>query len=482
MTRRKNPLGTLERLPKATRMWEAVYESAKERGFSEERSAQQAWGTVKRAGYYQDRDDVWRAPRRNNQTRSTRKRNQYQIADWVAFEIDGCIDGEEGENGFDRDAARSWEYTDALRATQTKFTDEANRVVRAWIEAHPKAAEDLEKSDDLDSDDDVAWNTWAAYVGHGVGFWEHMDLSDYEDLERTMRADAELKKVTDEIEEAINNMCYEAVQAARPRTGYFTNPGSNAAPTGISGPLRIESQTDGLWVVGSGLAVPVSTRGEGKALIERLRRRSNPSDVTIVEFNSIDAMADALKVMDVALRPSRHERPTVFRLDWEDKAVILEGHPDDEAVNNALAAIDYANISFDAGVMPYAANPAKGKDGSRARAAGYAFLGQAAGAVLGFGIGALVGSLAGAAVGGVPGAYVGGAMAAVTGTYVGGIGGAARGASMGSPRGQETDAAWGAGIGAAVPYVNFLTAPLGAYIATEDPKRAPNLKRRLTEE
>lgn len=559
MSRRPNPLGTLERLPKATRMWEAVYESAQERGFSEERSAQQAWGAVKRAGYHQDAEGVWHAPRDNNPpvasrfekgdivrftrkflrstgihtppingrvegfsslttekgepfpvvlwsdaeetvpvhpgnleldprtrhaTKGSRRRN-YGIEDWPTAEVDSCIEGDYLESrDFDLDAAQDWEYTGELHAAQDKFTKEANRVVRAWIAAHPKAAESLEKSDDLDSDDDVAWNTWAAYVGHGVGFWEHMERADYEDLERAIKADDRLGKATHQVEQELHNMCAEAISAVRPvqRTGYFTNPDSNAAPTGISGPLRIESQRDGLWVVGVGLAVPVDTRGEGETLIDRLRRSPNPPDVTVVEFDSLDAMADALKVMDVALRPSRHERPTVFRLDWEDNAVVLEGHPDEPGVSNALTAIDYAGITFDAAVMPYAANPAaKGKKGSRARAAGYAFLGHAVGSVLGFGLGALIGGLAGGAIGGVPGALTGGTMAAITGTYWGGIGGAARGASMGAPKGQETEAAWGGGIGAAIPYVNFLTAPLGAYVATEDPAREKNLKRRLTE-
>jgi hypothetical protein len=53
-------------MPKAKRMWEDVYESALERGYSESRSAQQAWGAVKNAGYWQDAEGVWHAPRQNN--------------------------------------------------------------------------------------------------------------------------------------------------------------------------------------------------------------------------------------------------------------------------------------------------------------------------------------------------------------------------------------------------------------------------------
>ncbi len=58
------PIGTLARLPKAARMWEDVYQSALKRGYSESRSARQAWGAVKQAGYYQDATGTWRAPSR----------------------------------------------------------------------------------------------------------------------------------------------------------------------------------------------------------------------------------------------------------------------------------------------------------------------------------------------------------------------------------------------------------------------------------
>lgn len=56
------PLGSLEAIPKGARLWETVYESATDRGHSEERAAQQAWGAVKRAGYYQDGAGEWHAP------------------------------------------------------------------------------------------------------------------------------------------------------------------------------------------------------------------------------------------------------------------------------------------------------------------------------------------------------------------------------------------------------------------------------------
>lgn len=60
------PIGTLARLPKAARMWEDVYTSALDRGYSESRSAKQAWGAVKRAGYYRDVTGAWRAPARGD--------------------------------------------------------------------------------------------------------------------------------------------------------------------------------------------------------------------------------------------------------------------------------------------------------------------------------------------------------------------------------------------------------------------------------
>lgn len=59
-------LGTLAKLPKAKRMWEDVYQSALDRGYSESRSAQQAWGAVKNAGYWEDDKGVWHAPRSHN--------------------------------------------------------------------------------------------------------------------------------------------------------------------------------------------------------------------------------------------------------------------------------------------------------------------------------------------------------------------------------------------------------------------------------
>lgn len=54
------PTGSLPK--KGKRMHAKVYESARERGFSKERSAQQAWGAVRNAGYYQDASGRWHSP------------------------------------------------------------------------------------------------------------------------------------------------------------------------------------------------------------------------------------------------------------------------------------------------------------------------------------------------------------------------------------------------------------------------------------
>lgn len=52
---------------KGCRMLEHVYESARERGFSKRRSAQQAWGAVKRH-YVQGPDGVWRARKKRKKS------------------------------------------------------------------------------------------------------------------------------------------------------------------------------------------------------------------------------------------------------------------------------------------------------------------------------------------------------------------------------------------------------------------------------
>ncbi|MDP3910175.1 MAG: hypothetical protein Q8Q14_07265 [Gemmatimonadales bacterium] len=318
--RSRNPLGTLEDLPKGKRMWEAVYKSAQERGFADDRAARQAWGAVKAAGYAQDDKGVWQAPRANNSS----------------------------------------------------------------------------------------------------------------------------------------GPAFATTDRPSPR------PSKPPLPASVTGPLRVKSQTDGLWVVGRGIVVPVESRDEGRYLIEQLGRRRNPPDATQLRFSSHDDLAQALHAMDVAARPSRHARPIMFELDWDDRTITLDGQPDDPAVANAIAAIDYAKIGFDTSAR--AANPA---DGSRGRSAAYAFLGNVIGSILGFGLGALVGALAGAALAGAGGAGVGVVVGGLAGTYGGGIYGAGYGAAEGAPKGLEKDAKVGGAIGAAIPWVNLFTAPLGAYLATD---------------
>lgn len=237
----------------------------------------------------------------------------------------------------------------------------------------------------------------------------------------------------------------------------------NPAPKQISGPLRVEKQSDGLWVVGQGLAVPVESRGEARELIRRLARRPNGGGATVISFDDPAGVAHGLEIMDLALRPSRLERPTVFHIDWGSSSIVLGGDPDDPAVDHAIQALEQQDLHFDVSAMPYAANPEGGTPG---KAAGYAFLGHIIGGILGFGLGALVGGLAGAAAGGAPGAVVGALFAGIPATYVGGIWGAVEGAKRGAPPGLEQHGSTAAGIGAAIPYVNLFMAPLAAYLAT----------------
>ena len=52
--------GTLD--PKGCRLLQKVYESARARGYSESRSAMQARGALRNAGWYQDGAGVWHKP------------------------------------------------------------------------------------------------------------------------------------------------------------------------------------------------------------------------------------------------------------------------------------------------------------------------------------------------------------------------------------------------------------------------------------
>lgn len=57
-------LGSLERLPRATYIWETTYTDARSKGSTEKKAAKKAWGAVEDAGYYIDTVGLWRTPRR----------------------------------------------------------------------------------------------------------------------------------------------------------------------------------------------------------------------------------------------------------------------------------------------------------------------------------------------------------------------------------------------------------------------------------
>lgn len=150
-----------------------------------------------------------------------RKKNQgrqYDISDWVEFETDGYIeeilqDVDDGLTTMEVD----WDFTSDLSKAQDKFTKEANRVVKGWVKKHPDKAKGLIASDDYESEDDIAWNTWADLVGHGVGFWEHMDRSDYKSLERAIASDRALSDARYALGDEMMAVADNAVSAARGR-------------------------------------------------------------------------------------------------------------------------------------------------------------------------------------------------------------------------------------------------------------------------
>ena len=67
-------LGSLARFPKAVRMWEHVYTSARDRGYSESRSASQAWGAIRNAGYHKDAAGRWQEKTTTMAKRKTKKK------------------------------------------------------------------------------------------------------------------------------------------------------------------------------------------------------------------------------------------------------------------------------------------------------------------------------------------------------------------------------------------------------------------------
>lgn len=135
------------------------------------------------------------------------------ISEWAGQETDSFLEGELQEGRSRRDAT-TWDldidYTGVHKA-QDKFTQEANRVVTKWVEKNPKKAEALIESDDYESEDDIAWNTWAGIVGHGVGFWEHMDRADYDSLEKAFNKDKKLAKAKQNLEDEMMNAAWMAI-------------------------------------------------------------------------------------------------------------------------------------------------------------------------------------------------------------------------------------------------------------------------------
>lgn len=413
--RYRNPLGTLERIPKGARMWEDVYESALDRGYSEERSAMQAWGAVKRAGYHQDRAGTWRAPNASPEDPDYHRRN-------VVLEEKLAL------------SAMEWHGGQGSMLYSLASTAYAGHLVSpSMIDAAIGELKQAQSWDNVKEDRALATEL-QDLIGELDGVARFSDEFTYEGED----------------------------------DGYATwlmDKEANPAPKQISGPLRIQRQADGLWVVGQGVAVPVESSHEARELIDRLRRRPNSPGATVLSFDSVQDVGSALETMDLALRPSRMERPTVFRIDWGSHAIVLEGDPDEPGVSQAITALERGDHHFDVDVVPAvaAANP---KGGTRGKAAGYAFLGQWIGGVLGFGLGALVGGLAGLAASGAPGAVVGALIAGAAGGYGGGIWGAWEGAQRGAPPGLERAGSTAAAMGAAVPYVNLFMAPLAAYLAT----------------
>jgi len=65
------PLGTLERLPRAARIWEEVYQQGiSEQGYTDAQAAATAWTAVKRAGYEKDpKTGDWRRKKRRRASR-----------------------------------------------------------------------------------------------------------------------------------------------------------------------------------------------------------------------------------------------------------------------------------------------------------------------------------------------------------------------------------------------------------------------------
>jgi hypothetical protein len=149
-------------------------------------------------------------------TRQTNAGRRYSISEWVEFAMAGMAESEDM-------SVDDFEFTKALEKAQATFTKEAARVVRGWAKKHPDMAAQLVASDSYESDDDIAYNTWADFEGEGVGFWEDMESDDYDNLKAAIRADKKLRTARGNLENEMREVLYapglsENPKASNPET------------------------------------------------------------------------------------------------------------------------------------------------------------------------------------------------------------------------------------------------------------------------
>lgn len=166
-----------------------------------------------------------RRPKRNAKRSGKKKagrRRRNPVDDWVDEEIDSWVEGElqeiEVERGTDvadvMDAI--WDGdTEALEEAAQAFTDLANEVLDAWVAANPDKSADLIQTANWTTDG-VAWNTWAHIKGHGVGFGDDMEQSDWESLEATLDADERLSAAAQTLQDEIWNVTAIALDKLEP--------------------------------------------------------------------------------------------------------------------------------------------------------------------------------------------------------------------------------------------------------------------------
>ena len=130
--------------------------------------------------------------------------------------MEGMAESEEFSDDF--------EFTKALEKAQATFTKEAVRVVRGWAKKHPDMAAQLVLSTRYESDDDIAYNTWADFEGEGVGFWEDMESDDYDNLKAAIRADKKLRTARGNLENEMREALYANVASENPKA---SNPASD---------------------------------------------------------------------------------------------------------------------------------------------------------------------------------------------------------------------------------------------------------------